>query len=53
MKLISNSEINQFDQRGFLIKKKFFKKLFIKKISKEINLLKFKDRPKKLISTLE
>ena len=48
MKLISNSEINQFDQRGFLIKKKFFKKLFIKKISKEINLLKSKDRPKKV-----
>ena len=48
MNLISNSEIHQFDQKGFLIKKKFFNKLFIKKISKEINLLKFKDRPKKI-----
>ncbi len=48
MKLISNSEIHQFDQKGFLIKKNFFNKLFIQKISKEINLLKSKDRSKKV-----
>ena len=48
MKLISDSEIHQFDKKGFLIKQNFFKKSFIKKISKEIISLKSKDRPKKV-----
>ena len=48
MKLLTNSEIHQFDQKGFLIKKNFFKKSFIQKITNEIILLKSKDRSKKI-----
>ena len=47
MKTISENEILQFDQKGFLIKKNFFKKSFIQKVSKEIDLLKSKDGKKK------
>ena len=48
MNIISKNEISQFDQKGFLIKKNFFKKSFIQKISKEINSLKYKKRAKKV-----
>tara|TARA_Y100000591_G_C21773939_1_gene667133 strand:- start:151 stop:909 length:759 start_codon:yes stop_codon:yes gene_type:complete len=48
MKNISVNEINQFDQKGYLVKKNFFKKSFINQISKEINLLKSKDLKKKV-----
>jgi len=48
MKLISNSEIHQFDEKGYLIKKKFFNKFYVQKISKEINLLKSNDQSKKV-----
>ena len=48
MKLLTNSEIHQFDKKGFLIKKNFFKKSFIQKITNEIILLKSKDRSKKI-----
>ena len=48
MKLISDSEIHQFDKKGFLIKKNFFKRSYIQKISKEIISLKSKDRPIKV-----
>ena len=44
MKVITKSEISQFDQKGFLIKKNFFKKSFVQKILKEINTLKSKDK---------
>ena len=47
MTKISNNEIYQFDQKGFLIKKNFFTKSFIKKILNEIDLIKFKDGSKK------
>ena len=47
MTKISNNEIYQFDQKGFLIKKNFFTKFFIKKILNEIDLIKFKDGSKK------
>lgn len=48
MKLITNCEIHQFDEKGFLIKKNFFNKFYIQKISKEINLLKSNDQSKKV-----
>ena len=48
MKLISNSEIHQFDEKGYLIKKKFFNKFYVQKILKEINLLKSNDQSKKV-----
>ena len=48
MKIITENEIHQFDQKGFLIKKNFFKKSFVQKISKEINNLKFKNKTKKV-----
>lgn len=50
MKNISEKEIFQFDQKGFLIKKNFFKKTFIQKISKEINFLKSIEGKKKVDS---
>ena len=40
MKIITQKEIFQFYQKGFLIKKNFFKKKFIKNIANEINVLK-------------
>ena len=46
MKIITDNEIHQFDQKGFLIKKNFFKKSFVQKISEEINKLKSKDKTK-------
>ncbi len=48
MKTISKKEITQFDQNGFLIKKKFFKKSFVHKILKEINMLKSDGNNKKV-----
>ena len=48
MKIITDDEIHQFDQKGFLIKKNFFNKSFVQKISKEINKLKYKDKRKKV-----
>ena len=48
MKIITENEIVQFEQKGFLIKKNFFKKSFIQRISKEINSLKSKDQTKKV-----
>ena len=48
MKIITENEIFQFDQKGFLIKKNFFKKEFIQKISKEIKSLKSKNLTKKV-----
>ena len=48
MKIITDNEIHQFDQKGFLIKKNFFKKSFVQKISKEINKLKSSDKTKKV-----
>ena len=48
MKTISENEIFQFHQKGFLIKKNFFKKSFIQKVSKEINSLKSKEIKKKV-----
>ena len=46
MNIISQNEISQFDKKGFLIKKKFFKKKFIRKISDEINTIKSNDNLK-------
>ena len=43
MRKISNNEIFQFDQKGFLIKKNFFNKSYIKKILNEIDSIKHKD----------
>lgn len=40
MKTISKNEVLQFDQKGYLIKKKFFKKFFVDKVLNEINSLK-------------
>jgi ectoine hydroxylase-related dioxygenase (phytanoyl-CoA dioxygenase family) len=40
MKTISNYEINEFDKKGFILKKNFFRKSLVKKILKEINSLK-------------
>ena len=48
MNIITKNEIHQFDQKGFLIKKNFFKKSFVQKISKEINELKSKNKTKKV-----
>ena len=48
MKTLSKNEILQFDQKGFLIKKNFFNKTYIQKISNEVNLLKSKDQTKKV-----
>jgi len=40
MKTISQDEIYQFDQKGYLVKKNFIKKNFVKKILNEINSIK-------------
>tara|TARA_B100001063_G_C16744212_1_gene546537 strand:- start:910 stop:1665 length:756 start_codon:yes stop_codon:yes gene_type:complete len=48
MKVISKDEISQFDQKGFLVKKNFFRKSFVKKILKEINKLKSIDKTVKV-----
>ncbi len=47
MRKISNNEIYQFDQKGFLIKKNFFNKSLVKKILNEIESIKYKDGVKK------
>ena len=47
MRKISNNEIYQFDQKGFLVKNNFFSKSFIKKILNEIESIKHKDGTKK------
>ena len=44
---ISNNEIYQFDQKGFLIKKNFFSKSLVKKILNEIESIKYTDGAKK------
>ena len=48
MKIITDNEIHQFDQKGFLVKKNFFKKPFVQKIAKEINNLKSKNKIKNI-----
>ncbi len=47
MRKISNNEIYQFDQKGYLVKKNFFNKSFVKKILNEIETIKYKDGKKK------
>ena len=47
MRKISNNEIYQFDQKGFLVKNNFFSKSFIKKILNEIESIKHKEGTKK------
>lgn len=46
MKTISQNEISQFNQKGFLIKKKFFKKTFMRKVLNEIKIIKSNDNLK-------
>ena len=40
MKTISQNEISQFNQKGFLIKKNFFKKEYMRKVLNEVNMIK-------------
>ncbi len=47
MEIISKNEITQFDKKGYLVKKNFFNKRYVKKVLKEINFLKLdKDKIK-------
>ena len=46
MKILNKSEIDQFNKRGVLIKRKLLNKILINKILKEINSVKFKDNKK-------
>ena len=44
MQTVTKPEINQFINKGYLIKKKFFEKRYIKKILKETNILKLNNK---------
>ena len=40
MQIVSKTEIDKFDKKGFFVKKNFFNKNYIKKILREINAIK-------------
>ena len=53
MKIITDNEIHQFNQKGFLIKKIFLKNHLFKKFLKKLISLNQEIKLKKLIDILE
>ena len=53
MKLITNCEIHQFDEKGFLIKKNFLTNFIFKIYQKKLIYLSLMINQKKLINILE